>query len=198
MTLTNGYHEVPGGKLAAVVTSFEMFAPPEPRPDPPAAAWLLRSAAAPGSEWYRGLFRRIGADYLWASRLQLSDTALRAILDDPLVEVYALRSDERDDGILELDFRIAGECELTFFGVGPALLGTGAARWLFNRALERVWSRPLRRFWVHTCSLDHPAAPGFYLRSGFRPFKREVEIFNDPRASGIYPAGTAPGVPLLL
>jgi hypothetical protein len=45
-----------------------------------------------------------------------------------------------------------------------------------NRAIERAWSRPIRRFWAHTCTLDHPSALGFYKRSGFRPFRRQVEI----------------------
>jgi ribosomal protein S18 acetylase RimI-like enzyme len=34
---------------------------------------------------------------------------------------------------------------------------------------------------VHTCTLDHPAAVGFYRRSGFRPYRRSVEIADDPR-----------------
>jgi hypothetical protein len=49
---------------------------------------------------------------------------------------------------------------------------------------------------LHTCTLDHPRAVPFYLRSGFRPFKREIEIFDDPRALGKLPRDAAPDVPL--
>ncbi len=58
----------------------------------------------------------------------------------------------------------------------PKFVGSGAGRWMMNRAIERAWSQPIRRFWVHTCTLDHPAAVAFYIRSGFVPFRRRIEI----------------------
>jgi hypothetical protein len=66
-----------------------------------------------------------------------------------------------------------------------------------NFALNTAWSRPLRRLWLHTCTLDHPDALAFYIRSGFVPFKRQIEIHDDPRAVGLYPKSAAPGVPLI-
>ena len=71
-------------------------------------------------------------------------------------------------------------------------------RWLMNRALEKVWQRPLSRFWVHTCTLDHPRALNFYRAQGFVPYARAIETFTDPRASGLLPAEAAPHVPLLI
>ena len=85
---------------------------------------------------------------------------LAAIIHSPLVEVYALEHEGRDEGLLELDFREAGQCELGFFGVTAKLVGTGAGRWLMNRALEFAWSRPISRVWLHTCTFDHPASAG--------------------------------------
>jgi GNAT superfamily N-acetyltransferase len=186
--------DVPPGKLASVITYLEMRAQPPARPDPPNRDWGLRHVTQPDAQWYRELFRRIGDDYLWFSRLMLSDDALLDIIRDPLVEIYALEHNGSDSGLLELDFRKPGECELIFFGVGSTLVGTGAARWLMNRALERVWSTSVTRFWVHTCTLDHPNALGFYLRSGFKPYRREVEILDDPRAVGILPPDAAPWI----
>jgi GNAT superfamily N-acetyltransferase len=77
------------------------------------------------------------------------------------------------------------------------LIGSGAARWLMNRALERAWSRPVTRFWVHTCTFDHPAAVAFYQRSGFRAFRRQIEIVDDPRLNGIAPRSVARHVPVI-
>ena len=68
-----------------------------------------------------------------------------------------------------------------FFGVTANLIGNGAGSWLMCRALEIAWSRPIRRVWVQTCSFDHPAALAFYQRSGFRAFRRQIEIASDPR-----------------
>ncbi len=108
-----------------------------------------------------------------------------------------MRADGIDEGLLELDFRHPGVCELSFFGVTPGLVGIGAGRWLMNRALELVWSRPIRRFWVHTCTHDHPAALAFYMRSGFRPFRRHIHIEDDPRLAGVLPRTAAPQIPLI-
>ena len=103
----------------------------------------------------------------------------------------------QEAGLLELDFRTPHECELSFFGLTLPLLGTGAGRWLMNRAIERAWSRPIRRFWVHTCTFDHQDALAFYLRSGFRPFRLEIEYADDPRVTGLLPRSAAPHVPLI-
>jgi hypothetical protein len=50
---------------------------------------------------------------------------------------------------------------------------------------------------VHTCTLDSPDALPFYIRSGFVPFARQVEVYADPRVAGVLPREAAPQVPLL-
>ena len=197
--LPDGYSDVPPGKLAAVVTSLEMTARPERRADPQPDMTLLR-VAEPAADWYRDLFRRVGANWLWASRLAMADAELDAVLRHPGVEVYAAMKGGRAEGLLELDFREEGTCELAFFGLTAEAMGNGAGRWLMNRAVERVWSGerpPVRRFWVHTCTLDHPQALGFYIRSGFTPCRRQVEVFDDPRLTGVLPRDAAPHSPIL-
>ncbi len=196
MILPDGNFDVPAGKIATVVTHLEMTVRPALRPDPP-GAFTLRRVETPDLDWFRDLFRRVGEEWLWFSRLQMSDAKLAAIIHAPLIEVHAMAHDGRDEGLLELDFRQAGQCELTFFGVTGKLIGSGAARWLMNRALERAWSRPVSRFWVHTCTHDHPSAVAFYQRSGFRPFRREIEIEDDPRVHGAAPRSAARHVPII-
>ena len=197
MTPSEGYTELPAGKLAAIVTSLEMSGRPAPRPDAADAPWQLHHHARIEPAQFRDIYRRVGEDWLWSSRLALGDAALSAIIHDPGVEVRTLRANGIDEGLLELDFRHPGVCELSFFGVTQGLVGTSAGRWLMNRALEIVWARPIRRFWVHTCTHDHPAALAFYVRSGFRPFRRHVHIEDDPRLAGILPRTAAPQLPVL-
>jgi GNAT superfamily N-acetyltransferase len=188
MMLPDGYSDVPAGKLASVVTCLEMLARPPLRPDPADAAWRLRRVEHPEPAWYRDLFRRIGLDWLWYSRLVMPLADL---------EVYTLAAEGRDEGLLELDFREAGQCELAFYGVSGAVQGRGAGRWLMNRAIEHAWSRPIGRFWVHTCTLDHPDALAFYLRSGFRAYARRIEVADDPRLTGLAPRSAAKHVPIV-
>ena len=198
MVLGDGLHDVPPGKLAAVVTHLEMRAPATERPVPAPEGCDLRRVGDPDPHWYRDLFTRVGAlDWLWFSRLRLDAAALTAILSDPDTEVWALFRGDRAEGLLELDFRSPGACELAFLGVTPALIGTGAGRFLMNAAIARAWSRPIDRFHVHTCTLDHPQALDFYRRSGFVPTRQQIEIADDPRLSDGFPQTAGPHVPLL-
>ena len=88
---------------------------------------------APDLDWFRDLYRRVGEEWLWFSRLRMSDAELAAIIHAPRVEVYALVHDGGDEGLLELDFREAGQCELVYFGVTEKLIGSGAGRFLMNQ-----------------------------------------------------------------
>jgi GNAT superfamily N-acetyltransferase len=196
MQLPDGYSDVPAGKIAAVVTHLEMTERPVLPPDP-VGAWTLRKVETPGLDWFRDLHRRIGDEWLWSSRLRMTDAQLAAMIRAPLVEIYALVDGGRDEGVLELDFGNAGECEVRLFGVTAELTGSGAGRWLMNRALELIWARPVTRVWLHTCSLDHPAALAFYRRAGFRSFRRQIEISDDPRLDGTVPRSAARHVPII-
>jgi GNAT superfamily N-acetyltransferase len=196
MNLPDGYSDVPAGKIAAVVTHLEMTERPVLPPDPP-GAWTLRKVDTPGLDWFREIFLRVGEEWLWRSRLRMSDVELAATIHSPLVDVYALVQDGRDEGLLELDFRHAGQCELALFGVTAKLIGSGAGRWLMNRALGLAWARQVKRVWLHTRTLDHPAALSFYRRAGFRPFRRQVEIVDDPRLDGTAPRHVAKHVPII-
>lgn len=199
MILEPGEHDVPHGALAAVVTYLEMRRPvaiPAPAPLPPGVR--LRRVERPEPDWYRDLFIRVGAlDWLWTSRLRMPADRLAAILASGDVEVRAVEAGGRAEGLLELDFREPGACELAFFGVTAALQGCGVGRAMMDVAIARAFERPVDRFHVHTCTLDSPAALPFYLRSGFRAVRRSVEVFADPRADGLLPPDAAPRVPRL-
>src|SRR5262249_61690798 len=116
----------------------------------------------------------------------------------PKVELYSvIDEDGVEGGMLELDFREAGACELAFVGLVPELSGKGHGRWLLAEAVDRAWREGVERVHVHTCSLDHPAALAAYRRAGFTAYKRAVEHFPDPRLLGILPRDSAPQIPLL-
>jgi GNAT superfamily N-acetyltransferase len=136
---------------------------------------------------------------MWFSRLLMNDDDLAAIIHDPDVAVYAV-TDPRgvEIGLLELDFRSRPDCELAFFGLAPGLTGQGYGKWLMAHAKSLAWRKGVERFWVHTCTLDSPIALNFYIKAGFVPFLREVEIFADPRLTGHMPRDAAPHVPLLV
>lgn len=188
---------VPPGEVATIVTSLQMLERPKPRPMAVSSLRLDRWRE-PSPTRYRTLFRRVGEPWLWFSRLVMDEAKLVAIIHDPAVEIYAV-TDARgiELGLLELDFRETGQAELSFFGLVPELTGQGEGRWLMGQALALCWRKGIERVWVHTCTLDHPKALGFYRAQGFAPYARAVETFPDPRAIGVLPAEAAPHIPLL-
>jgi GNAT superfamily N-acetyltransferase len=193
----NGYTDLPPGKIATIVTYLEMGEPQHlpsiQRPE----GWTLQRIDHDRPR-YRSLFRAVGEPWLWFSRAVLPDDKLAAILDDPKVEAFALRDGTGDVGLLELDFRADGEVELAFLGLVPGFIGQGAGRFLMNEAIRRAFARPTQRFFVHTCTLDSPSALAFYLRWGFTPYRRAIEVADDPRLHGFLPREAAPHIPLLL
>jgi GNAT superfamily N-acetyltransferase len=190
------YQAVADGELAAVVTYLEMTAPPEL--EVPISSLSLERVEVPQPEHYRDLFRLIGAPWLWFSRLILDDAHLGEIIQHPRVELYSVLDNHLHEvGMLELDFRDPGQCELAFIGLVPELSGKGHGRWLLAEAVRRAWRDGVDRVHVHTCSLDHPAALAAYRRAGFTAFKRAIERFPDPRLLGILPRDCAPQIPLL-
>jgi GNAT superfamily N-acetyltransferase len=184
------------GELAAVVTHLEMLAPPDALPPPaPLSLWKIDN---PDTEEYRQIFRRIGQRWLWFSRLIMDDAKLTAIIGDPKVELFTVVHDDAGEvGMLELDFRTKGDCELAFVGFVPEMAGQGHGRWLLSQAVHMAWRDSVNRVHVHTCTLDHPAALAAYIRAGFTPYKREIERFRDPRLLGILPRDCAPQIPLI-
>ena len=188
------YEAVGDGELAAVVTYLEMTE--RPVVELPPSTLQLRRVGDPTADQYRALFRKIGAPWLWFSRLVMPDDELEAIIRDRRVELFEIAAVEAVVGMLELDFRESGQCELAFIGLVPELAGRGHGRWLLGEAVGRAWRDGVTRVHVHTCSLDHPAALTAYRRAGFMPYKRAIERFPDPRLLGILSRDCAPQVPL--
>ena len=190
--------DVPDDHLACVVTRLEMTRRPPLRPLPASPLRLVRWAR-PTPAAYRTLFARVGTPWLWYSRLVMDDAALIAIVHDAAVAVHAVTDAQGIEiGMLELDHRTPGACEIAYFGLVPDLAGRGHGRWLMAEALTRAWRKGVERVWVHTCTLDHPRALGFYRAQGFVAVKRTLETFPDPRALGVLPADAAPQVPYLV
>lgn len=190
-------HDIPAGHLAEVVTYLDMRERPKPAPMPASPLRLNRWKPVDLAK-YRLLFERVGAPWLWYSRLVMDDARLDAIINHADIEFYAV--EDRlgiEIGMIELDFREERQCEIQFFGLVPELARKGHGRWLMMQTLALAWRADVERVHLHTCTLDHPSALAFYRRMGFVPRGRAVETFPDPRLAGILPRDAAPHVPLL-
>ena len=78
-------------------------------------------------------------------------------------------------GYAALDRRIEGEIELMQFGLMPEFIGQGLGQYFLQWTIDKAWSYRPRRFWLHTCTKDHPAALPNYLKAGFAVYKEEMK-----------------------
>ncbi len=131
-------------------------------------------ARSPSVPYYRFLYNAVGREYYWLSRRKLSYDALAAIIGDPRVELHVLHVDGTPAGFAELDRREPGEVELVQFGLMSPFIGQGLGKWFLQWTVDKAWSYQPRRFWLHTCSLDHAAALPNYLKAGFTLYKQEA------------------------
>ena len=197
LELQNGCYDLPEGKLVNVATCLEMkSAVLQSKLSWPDGMSLLRLGSNDVAA-YRAIFRLVGQNLLWFSRLILPDEELKAILADPDVVACVLEGNGQPLGLLDLDFREKPDCELAFFGLVPQAVGSGLGKLLMAAAITRAFARPIARLWVHTCTNDHPKALPFYMKAGFKPYKRMIEVHDDPRLSGHLPLASANQVPLL-
>lgn len=122
---------------------------------------------------YRRLYREVGEDWYWHSRLEMSDEELAAHLAKPNVTVFELMVGSESAGYFELKRHDDGAVEIEYFGLTPRFIGRKLGGALLTRAVEEAWKLGASRVWLHTCTLDSEHALPNYRARGFQPFKKE-------------------------
>lgn len=159
--------------IDVIVYYLEMHTQAKRLVPPPRESLSVVHARNPTVADYRILYNAVGQDYHWYSRGKLSDSDLATILANPLNEVHVLHVEGCPAGFAELDRRNKDDIELVQFGLMPKFLGQGLGRYFLQWTIDKAWSYWPRRFWLHTCTLDHPAALPNYQKAGFTIYKEE-------------------------
>jgi GNAT superfamily N-acetyltransferase len=163
------------GRVAVTRTYLEMARPEELRSlksaDPTA---VVEQAFDCPASFCRYLYVEVGRRYHWVDRLPWTDEQWKARFADPAVTLWLLRVKGAPAGYFELERHEDDAVELAYFGLLPEFLGRGFGKHLLSVAVETAWSFGPRRVWLHTCTLDDPAALPNYESRGFRRFKQEV------------------------
>jgi GNAT superfamily N-acetyltransferase len=157
---------------------------------------LLVRAGIPSPVLNRAFYTGIGGDCYWMDRLSWTWTEWMRWLERPEVETWVAHQAGTPAGYFELEVQAEDNVEIAYFGVLPGFAGKGIGGYLLSQAAHRAWAmRPgIRRVWVHTCTLDHPAALGNYLARGFSVFKEEVSHMELPlETPGPWPGARRPG-----
>lgn len=160
----------------AIVTTFylEMRAPAQLRPARGRDALAVRECEIPQFELNRFLYRFVGAAWEWTDKLGWSDAQWRAWAEDPALRTWVAYHRGSPAGYFELHKQPGDAVEIAYFGLAPAFIGCGFGGELLTRCIGCAWAWGASRVWVHTCSLDHPAALANYRARGMRLYHREI------------------------
>jgi ribosomal protein S18 acetylase RimI-like enzyme len=173
-----------------VTTHLEMTDPGALRPArTPAVAVRLEQAVIPSPELNRFLYTAVGGNWYWIDRLGWSYAEWMRYLDRPELETWVATVAGTPAGYYELERQEGGSVEIAYFGLLPQFIGQGLGGYLLTCAVRRAWemgggrSAATQHVWVHTCTLDGPAALANYQGRGFRVFKEESAEVDLPDAS---------------
>jgi GNAT superfamily N-acetyltransferase len=157
--------------IRATRTYLEMTAPPT-REDLCTSLTLER--LRPGRpDLYRLLYADVGRAHHWVDRLEWTDRRIDEHLARPDIHVWVVWQDETPAGYFELVIAKPESTEIGYFGLRPAFIGRGLGKAMLSSAIDKAWDTGVRRVWLHTSTLDHPAALSNYVKRGFVPFKTE-------------------------
>ncbi|MBI2423613.1 MAG: GNAT family N-acetyltransferase [Candidatus Hydrogenedentes bacterium] len=133
--------------------------------------WSIPRVEQVPLHFYRYLYEVIGRAWIWGERDHFTDEQLREVLYHPDYHCFIPYCAGYPAGVVELDLRKLPEVELKYFGLIPEWCGKGMGPVLLRWAIAQAWSAGGTRFWLHTCTDDHPGALKTYRRGGFTVFK---------------------------
>jgi GNAT superfamily N-acetyltransferase len=124
--------------------------------------------------FFRYLYAEVGRNYHWVDRVAWTEDEVKAYLADPTVSLWLLTVAGSPAGYFELKGHEDSSTEIAYFGLLPEFIGRGLGKYLLSVATREAWDSEAQRVWLHTCTLDDPAALPNYQARGFRPFKTET------------------------
>lgn len=125
------------------------------------------------ASFYRYLYSEVGRLYHWTDRLPWTNEEINAHLRQNSLSLFVLYYEGAPAGYFELLKGEDGSTEIAYFGLVQEFLGKGLGKHLLSAAIGQAWKDGANRIWLHTCTLDDPAALPNYLKRGFKPFNQE-------------------------
>jgi GNAT superfamily N-acetyltransferase len=181
-------------KIPVTTWYLEMTAPTDLRPARASTVALdLIQALVPCPELNRFFYTAVGGDWFWTDRLPWTYEEWLRYLDRPELETWTAWRSGSPAGYFELERLPATGVEIVYFGILPQFIGQGLGGRLLTAAVERAWQLKPHRVWLHTCTLDHPKALANYRARGFRLYREETKVQDEPDQSpGPWPGANRP------
>ena len=132
--------------------------------DVPEAAIVLVDPPDPALN--QRMYAEVGGPWQWVDRLPWDDPRWRVEIERAELETWRVTERGETAGYAELEHAGDG-VQIAYFGLLPGFEGRGLGGLLLTAVTRRAWELSPRRVWLHTCSLDSPAALPAYERRGF-------------------------------
>ncbi|HEU5262780.1 MAG TPA: GNAT family N-acetyltransferase [Gemmatimonadales bacterium] len=135
---------------------------------------VIERVTRPTADLYRHCYRTVGEAYHWRDRWDWTDDEIRGHLAQPGISLHVATRKDTLMGWYELR-RVPDDdsVEIAYFGLAPGAIGRGLGKHVLSCAVRDAWALHPKRVWLHTCTLDHPAALPNYLARGFVAYKTE-------------------------
>jgi GNAT superfamily N-acetyltransferase len=152
-----------------------MRSPAELRPKRSAdARFQIKEATVKQWEFNRFLYLLVGRDWCWNDKKAWTAEQWRAYAEPDGLRTLVGYYDGSVAGYYEMRRDNFGGVEIAILGLTPKFVGRGFGGVLVTSALETAWQMSPDRVWLHTCTLDHPAALPNYQARGLRIYRVET------------------------
>jgi GNAT superfamily N-acetyltransferase len=157
-----------------IITYLEMISPDQLKPKKIEDS-RFRILEAIEKQWQYNsfLYDFVGSMWIWHDKLIWTDTQWKEYAESDNLRTFIAYYEGSPAGYYELEWK-NNEVEITYFGLSPRFIGKGYGGPLLTSALENAWLMKPSRVWVHTCTLDHPAALKNYQARGMQIYKVET------------------------
>lgn len=158
------------------ITYLEMrsIAALKPREFPDSQVWVKEAVV---KEWRfnRFLYTLVGADWAWTDKLPWTEQQWSTYAETENLRTFIAYHEGAISGYYELQRGDTGDVEIAIFGLAPKFTGRGYGGALLTHAIREAWRMSPGRVWLHTCTLDHPAALPNYLARGMSIYRVETQ-----------------------
>ncbi len=165
--------------MIVTVTHLEMLSASEILPryaaDP---AFSINEATIKQWQVNKFFYSFVGESWSWWEKLSWNCAQWQAYAHDNRLRTWIASYAGSPAGYFELRRDEENGVEISYLGLTSSFIGHGLGGPLLTGALLAAWAEHPKRVWVHTCTLDHPAALANYLARGMKIFRTELQ--NDP------------------
>ena len=186
---------------ALVTTYLQMRTPDELRTANRASrseTFEIRELNSPNWKFNREMYFKVGEKWKWTDKRPWTDDQWKEYASDLSLRTFAAYFEGQIAGYYELkrtsdgghpqsgretqivEQKAKAEIEIAYFGLLAHAIGHGVGKHLLSCAVRDAWALGPSRVWLHTCTLDHPAALPNYKKRGFVPYKTETYEVNFP------------------